>query len=214
MLETAATTLSLGWSVVIAVVPLVISALALIGGWIQQSKARAQQAKEHTTNLDQQKAQLTATLDEQRQQLAATLAHDRDQQARTLEHERRLDDLREARGVFDDAAIALAEADDRRRDFLGDDRNRSKREAVGAAGKRLDELQQRLAIRFGREHEVSRGYARCSDALLRLVAATIFEEDIDQQRVDAAHRMFMQARGMFTDAATAYAGVELAPQPS
>lgn len=93
-------------------------------------------------------------------------------------------------------------------------RNRWKREAVGAAGKRLDELQQRLAIRFGREHEVSRGYARCSDALLRLHSATIVEEDIDQQSAEAAHRMFVQARATFTDAATAYAGLELAPQPS
>lgn len=223
MLVTAAATLPLGWSIVIAVVPLVISLVALIGGWRQQSAARTQQATEHSANLegqkeqlaatlDQQKAQLTATLEQQREQLDENLNHDREQQARTLEHERRQDDLREARGVLDDAAIALAEADDRRRDFLGDYGNRQKRQAVGAIGKRLDELQQRLAIRFGREHEVARSFARCSDALLRMFGATIFADDIDRESVDAAHRHFMRSRAEFTDAATAYAGVELVPR--
>ncbi len=206
MLATAAVTLPLWASIVIAVVPLVISALALIGGWRQQAATRAQQATEQTTSLEQQRDQLTSNLN-----------HDREQQARMLEHERRQDDLREARGVLDDAARALHEADHRRRDILGDITNPEKREALRLAGLALDQLKERIAIRFGLRHEVTTTFAACANEMVQVFGATKFVElfglsDRNRRLVGAGER-FEALWPAFIDAATAYAGVDLMPRP-
>jgi hypothetical protein len=191
MLSVAASTLPLWASIVITLAAPAVAIVALIIGNKQQAKTLNQARDQHTATLKQQD----------------------DQQGRMLRHERQLDDLREVRSVLDDAAVALAKADDSRRDFIGDYHNKTKRQAVGEAGKRLDELQPRLAVRFGREHEVATSFARCSDALLRLFAATVFEDDIDRENVKIAHESFSRYRAAFVDAATARAGVELDAPP-
>jgi hypothetical protein len=202
MLVTATATLPLWASIMIAVVPLVISAMALIGGWRQQTASRAQQATEHTANLKQQEVQLTATLGQQR-----------DQQAQMLEHQRRQDDLRETRGVLDDAARALHSADHRRRAMINDLDNQGKREALRVAGLALDEIKERLAIRFGREQIVTTTFADCADAIVGVFGATQFAElstlPERANRLEAAGRDFEARWPSFIDAATACAGVEL-----
>src|SRR5947207_15418744 len=89
-----------------------------------------------------------------------------------LRHERRRDDMGDVRTVVDDAARALHEADHRRRDTIRDLDNPAKREALRRAGSALDELRQRIAIRFGREHVVTTTYGACAEAVLEVFGAT------------------------------------------
>jgi hypothetical protein len=81
-----------------------------------------------------------------KQQQTATLRAQSNQHSATLRHERVQEDLREVRGVLDDAAQALHEADHRRRAIIGDLDDESKREALRVAGLRLDEIEERIAI--------------------------------------------------------------------
>jgi hypothetical protein len=238
VLATAAATLPVGWAIVIAVVPSAISALALIGGWRQQSAARTQQATEHAANLKQQKDQLDETLKQQKDQLDATLKqqqgqfvatttlqrnqqaeslnHDREQQERLLEHERLRDDMHEARTVLDDATRALHEADHRRRAIIGDIDDDDKREALRLAGLALDQSKQQIAFRFGRRHPLTTAFERCADTMAQLFGATQFSELFElsdrNRRLTAAGEQFEALWPAFIDAATAYAGVELWPR--
>jgi hypothetical protein len=209
MLETAAgtttaTTLPLWASIVIAVVPLVISLVALVGGWKQQSASRRQQAAEHTANLGQQKTQLTETLQ-----------HDSTQQAQTLEHQRRQEDLREARSVLDDAARALQQADHRRRALYQDLDNTKKRKALRVVAVVLDEIIARLKVRFGREHVVTVTFSDCTEAVFEAFKAAQGGLDVTlSQRTtqfNAAGVDFETHWAAFSDAANAYAGIELTP---
>lgn len=81
------------------------------------------------------------------------------------------------------------------------------------AGFDLDAVKERIAIRFGREHQVTRGCAACADAMLEVFGATKYAELFDlsdrTRRLDAAGKKFEQLWPAFIDAATAYAGVEL-----
>jgi CRISPR/Cas system CSM-associated protein Csm2 small subunit len=203
MLVTAATTLPLGWAIVIAVVPLLISALALIGGWKQQSAARTEQAREHA-----------AALEQQREQLTANLSHDREQQARMLEHERRQDDLREARGVVDEAARALHEANRAWRKLLGDADARRMKEEFREAVRAVEEVGQRIAIRFGREHPVTKAFNECVDGMPDALDAVDREDEDNRHRVGEAGQKLRQALPVFIEAATSYAGVDLSPRPT
>jgi hypothetical protein len=104
-----------------------------------------------------------------RKQQAATLEQQNAQQARTLDHERQRDDLREVRSVLDDAARALADAENRWRAMFDDpneELTHSGRPALFQAGHRLEELKLRIAIRFGREHEVTSAFDECADSVL------------------------------------------------
>jgi hypothetical protein len=135
------------------------------------------------------------------------------QQTRLLRHERRRDDLRETRGVLDDAARALHLADHCRRAIIGDLDNPEKREALRLAGLALDEIKQRLAIRFGRKHVVTTTCADCADAMLDVFGATqfagLFTLPERAKRLEAAGRDFEARWPRFIDAATSCAGVEL-----
>jgi hypothetical protein len=224
MLHTAAATPPLWASIVIAVVPLVISGAALFVGWKQQQATLGQQATQHAATLEQQraglaatleqqKAELTATLNQQRDQLKANLEHDREQQARTLEHERRKDDLSEARRVLDDAARAVNEADRCHRDIHDDLGNEDKKEALKQAGRKLDETTQRLAIRFGLGYEVTADMISCVELSLVVFGATthwsLGEHDYGRKEARRAMAEFEDAMAQFIDAATRHAGVEL-----
>ena len=136
------------------------------------------------------------------------------QQERTLRHERLRDDLREARSILDDAAKGLANVDDIRRDFIGDYHNVDKRVWLGEQGKLLDVLRSRIAIRFGRKHELTSTFEECIEAMLELFAATRDKDSIDPQRVVLANDDFERWTTAFVDAATARAGIELDPPAS
>ena len=58
---------------------------------------------------------------------------------------------------------------------VGTYHDRSKRAAISATEKRLDEEAMRLSMRFGREHEVTRTFGSCTFALLQRFGATVFE---------------------------------------
>jgi hypothetical protein len=131
------------------------------------------------------------------------------QQERTLRHERLRDDLREARSILDDAATGLASVDDIRRDIIGDYHNVDKWTRLGRQGKVLETLRSRIAIRFGREHELTSTYEECIEATLELFAATSGVDSIDPQHVVLASDDFERWSAAFVDAATARAGVEL-----
>jgi hypothetical protein len=161
-----------------------------------------------------------ATLRQQREQLDASLAQQREQlrqqaeqQTATLRHERQRDDLSEVRRVLDDAARALAEADRCHRDIYDDLGNVDKRQALKSAGRTLDEVKQRLAIRFGSEHEVTTDMAACVEVSLEVFGATLHWdlEDRDHARRQARRAMetFEPMWRRFIGAATRYAGVIL-----
>ena len=213
MLTTAAATVPLWASIALAVVPLVISALALRVGWMQQKATLGQQATQHAEALKQQHGQLVATIALQRNQQTESLSHDRDQQARTLEHERQQADLRDVRSVLDDAARVLTEADLRHRAIFDDLGNAEKREALKQAGRNLDVVRQRLAIRFGTDHEVTAAMAKCVDLTLHAFGATLHwdlkDHDYAREQAKRAMNEFEPAWTAFIDAATRRAGVDL-----
>lgn len=169
---------------------------------------------QQTTTLAQQRTQHEASLRQQREELEKTLDQQREQHAQMLSHERHRDDLSEVRAMLDDAARALNNADHRRRDIIGDIENETKRRALGEAGLGLDELKLRVALRFGREHEVTRTWEACADALLEVFGATQFPELFElsdrSARLRVAGEAFEQRQPAFIDAATAHAGVDLA----
>jgi hypothetical protein len=152
-----------------------------------------------------------------KQQQAATLRHQAKQHAATLQNERLRDDLGEARGVLDDAARALHDADHKRRAIIGDLDNDAKREALRVAGHRLDEIEQRIGIRFGRGHIVTISFGACAEAMLNVFGATQYPELFDladrTDRLRTAGREFEALWPAFIDAATAYAGVDLEQRP-
>jgi hypothetical protein len=193
--EAAATLLPLWASIMIAVVPLAISALALIGGWIQQAATRKQQRDQMTANLD----------------------HDGEQQVRMLKHERERDDLSEVRKVLDEAARALHIANRGRRQVLGLGNSwavEQFREGVRAA----EEVGQRIAIRFGPEHPVTTAFSLCTIDMVDAFEAV--DQQKEQQKVDEGTRQQLIATGRswdkalpaFIDVAKTYAGVELPPR--
>jgi hypothetical protein len=187
----AVSVLPLWASIVLAVASPLVAVVALIVGKQQQDK----------------------TLEHEGERQTATLEQERERQTRLLRHERQRDDLREVRSVLDDAARALHEADHRRRDMIRDLDNETKREALRRAGVVLDELKERIAIRFGREHEVTKTFAACADAMLEVFGATqfadLFELSDLVERMNAAGEKFERLQPDFVDAATAHAGVEL-----
>jgi hypothetical protein len=152
-----------------------------------------------------------------KQQQAATLRQQAKQHAATLQHERLRDDLREARGVLDDAARALHEADHRRRSIIGQLDNETKRESLRVAGLTLDEIEERIAIRFGRGHIVTISFGACAEAMLDVFGATqypeLFELADRAERLRKAGREFEALWPAFVDATTAYAGVDLEVRP-
>jgi hypothetical protein len=154
-----------------------------------------------------------ASLKQQRQQLEQQA----DQFAETLRHERQRDDLSEVRSVLDDAALALHEADHRLSDLLGDIDNETKREALRLGIRAVDQLNERIAIRFGVSHIVTTTYEACAMEMDKIYPATQFPGTIG---LSQRNRIFGGARDRFEalwpafmDAATAYAGVELQARP-
>lgn len=191
LLTAAASTLPLWASIVLAIAAPAVAFVALIIGAKQQAN----------------------TLQQQRDQLSVNLDHDREQQERMLRHERQRDDLSEVRRVLDDAARALTEADRCHRDIYDDLGNADKKEALKQAGRKLDEVKQRLAIRFGSDHEVTADMTTCVELSLRVFGATLdwSLKDYDHARNKAKRAMtdFEPAWRKFISAATRHAGVDL-----
>lgn len=197
-----ASTIPLWASIVISVAPIIIAVAALMIGSKQQAKT-----------LQQQRDQLTETFKQQREQLSANLDHERQQQEQLLRHERQQDDLSEVRSVLDDAARALNEADRCHRDIYDDLGNADKKETLKHAGRTLDEVNQRLAIRFGSDHEVTAEMTTCVGLSLQVFGATLdwSLKDYDFARDKAKRAMtdFEPAWRRFISAATRHAGVDL-----
>jgi hypothetical protein len=150
---------------------------------------------------------------QQRRQLDSTLAQQRTQQEQMLRHERQRDDLSEVRRVLDDAARALTEADRCHRDIYDDLGNVDKREALKHAGRTLDEVKQRLAIRFGSDHEGTTDMAACVELSLQVFGARLHwdldDRDHAKQQARRAMEEFEPAWRKFIGAATRRAGVVL-----
>lgn len=161
------------------------------------------------------------------------------QQVRALEAERKLSDLSNVRTVLDDAAVALHTAayalDEARsnlvpygRGFFNDEEREKPYHALSQAGRELDVLlDERLSIRFGRDHDVTRAFRGADEALLaiyRKLALVKLEPNAETE--DARHQLrsflgevrretvelretFDAERRSFTDAAQRRAGAQL-----
>ena len=86
--------------------------------------------------------------------------------------ERQRDDLSEVRKLLDDAAIALNQSDQIHRDIYDDLGNADKTEQLKHAGRKLDEVKQRLAIRLGSEHKLTTAFSSCVELSLEVFGAT------------------------------------------
>jgi hypothetical protein len=107
----------------------------------------------------------------------------------------------------------LTEADRCHRDIYDDLGNVDKREALKKAGRTLDEVKQRLAIRFGSDHEVTTEMAACVELSLQVFGAKL-HWDLDdrnhaRQQARRAMEEFEPAWRKFISAATRHAGIVL-----
>ena len=147
------------------------------------------------------------------------------QQRRGFRHDREMADLEAVRRVLDDAAIALHEADyargDVKRAHIRDGRKLLERggefvKRLGERGRALDELRERLTIRFGADHEIVDTFRAADDALLEMHRkASTPERFIDPDDsewhlgIDTASDRFIEARDSFLAAAAGTAGARL-----
>lgn len=160
------------------------------------------------------------------------------QQARTLAAQRKLTDLENVRTVLDDAAVVLHEAayalDDARSHltqygsgFFRDEERAKPYHALWHVGQELDVLLERLSIRFGRDHEVTRAFRDADDALLaiyRKLGVLRLEADADTEdgrrqlhqfvnevraETEGSREEFDTGRRAFIDAAQGTAGAHL-----
>jgi hypothetical protein len=133
-----------------------------------------------------------------------------------LRHERQRDDLSEVRSCLDDATRALNEADRCHRDLHGDLGNHDKIVALMNAGRRLDEVKHRLAIRFGSDHEVTTAMTVCVELSLKVYTATtqrrLGERAYARKQGKLATTEFEPAWRDFISAAIRHAGVDLPAQ--
>lgn len=132
------------------------------------------------------------------------------------QRQRQRDDLRDLRKLLDDAAIALNQSDRIHRDIYDDLGNADKTEELKQAGRKLDEIKQRLAIRLGSEHKLTTAFSSCAELSLQVFGATTHWrlEDRDHATSTAKRAMleFETASREFIDLAASQAGVRLPGQ--
>jgi hypothetical protein len=132
--------------------------------------------------------------------------------------ERRRDDLSEVRKLLDDAAIALNQSDRIHRDIYDDLGNAAKTEELKQAGRKLDEVKQRLAIRLGSEHQLTTAFSSCAELSLEVFGATTHWrlEDRSYATAKAKRAMveFETASREFIDLAARQTGIDLPGQDS
>jgi hypothetical protein len=112
--------------------------------------------------------------DESLEPHADDAAAGREQRATSAHARTRASTGRLARGaqLLDDAARALNEADRCHRDIYDDLGSAEKKKALMHAGRAMEEMEQRLAIRFGSEYEIRVDMAACIEYTLRVFGAT------------------------------------------
>ncbi len=132
--------------------------------------------------------------------------------------ERQREDLREVRQLLDEAAIALNRSDQIHRDIYDDLGNAEKTEQLKQAGRRLDVLKGRLAIRLGSEHELTTAFSSCVELSLKVFGATTNWRLEDRSYATGTARRamveFETATREFIDLAARQAGVDLPGQDS
>ena len=162
------------------------------------------------------------------------------QHLRGLKLQRGFNDLDNVRGVLEAAAVALHEVayclDDVRSyltqhggvAFFKTDEGADTYKHLGGHGRELDALVERLAIRFGREHDVTTAFSEVDEAVLgiwRVAGLLRLEREADgdgsaatqirrlneekRTEIDALREKFDSARHRFLDAAHASAGSAL-----
>lgn len=136
------------------------------------------------------------------------------QQAKTLNEQRRQEDLRAARDLLDEAARGLSDADHRRRGLIRNLDDDYAAASLNDSGKTLDEPDARLAIHFGRGHQVRVTFHECVEAVLNL--SMIARNRQPEHNAMALAKDQFESTGTkfetqlwpaFTDAAVAYAGL-------
>jgi hypothetical protein len=147
---------------------------------------------------------------------AASPAPSLNAEERRLERQR--DDLSEVRKLLDDAAIALNQSDRIHRDIYDDLGNADKTAELKHAGRKLDEIKQRLAIRLGSEHQLTAAFSSCVELSLEVFGATTHWrlEDCSYATATAKRAMveFETASREFIDLAARQAGVAFPAQDS
>jgi hypothetical protein len=132
--------------------------------------------------------------------------------------ERRRDDLIEVRKLLDAAAIALNQSDRIHRDIYDDLGNADKTEQLKHAGRKLDEVRQRLTIRLGTQHQLTTAFASCVELSLEVFGATTHWrlEDRNYATATAKRAMveFETASREFIDLAARQTAVDLPGQDS
>lgn len=148
---------------------------------------------------------------------------------RTLEHERTLADLEAARVVIEEGAIALHRVAYILDDLRGPTSRKREdvRERLREFGERFDELSERLKVRLGPDHEVTRKLVGANEAVLEIFRALSMmgleepaEEahvrrdiaqfmDKQRERIDTARERFDAHRKEFIAAGARLAAVKL-----
>jgi hypothetical protein len=151
------------------------------------------------------------------------------ERGRTLEHERRINDVGAVRDVIEEGAVAL-HRDAYTLDDLRGPSSRSREDVYAALrefGQRYDELSERMRVRLGPEHEVTRKFVGAGEAVLdifRALGLMGHEEPAEEewvrrdvarfmdeqwQRIDAAYERFDQHSKEFIAAAARLAAAKL-----
>ncbi|HEX3688167.1 MAG TPA: toll/interleukin-1 receptor domain-containing protein [Solirubrobacteraceae bacterium] len=129
---------------------------------------------------------------------------------------RQRDGQRDVGALLDDAAVALSGSDQIHRDIYDDLGNADKTEQLKQAGRKLDEIKQRLAIRFGSEHKLTTAFSSCVELSLEVFgAATHWRLEDHSYAAETARRAmaaFETASREFIDMAARQAGIDPAGQ--
>ena len=125
------------------------------------------------------------------------------QQVRALEAERKLSDLSTVRTLLDDAGVALHTAASAQpnvvqdgRKFFTDEGREKPYNALSQAGRELDVLlDERLSIRFGRDHHLTGAFRGVDEALLavyRKLALVKLEPNAEAEDARQQMRSFLE----------------------
>ena len=166
---------------------LLVAAVTWISTDRRQARQLAHQSERDAAMRDNDRDRLERQLEEEHARLHAQLNAERDRQRAEMMHHRELTDLDDLRKLLDEAAVALHEAHYAAMAVQGvhtTHGNKLVEEArdavykVTAAGRSLDSLAARLAIRLGEGDRLSQTFDSANKWLLLLVRS------MDQTRFD------------------------------
>ena len=207
------------------VAPVLAFCALIIAATIAAATAKTRQAQQ----LDHDAGRLREQLDHDAGRLREQLDHDSERLGTQLEHERRMADLAAVRDVVEEGAVHLHRVayvlDDVRSHLMSKlDEWHAK---LTEFGERYDELSERMKVRLGPDHEVTREFVGAGESVLdiyRAIGMIRLEPPAEEahvrvdrqnaineqrQRITNARERFDTHRAGFIDAAARTAGAIL-----